>query len=186
MIMINMGLGELGGPKIIHKRKFRWSFEVTKGPCGLTVPRNFVKLAARPNLSVEETEINYLNGKTWIPGKASWETITVTYYDVAGDANIGLWNWIAAVYNFTDPVKLEQGSARQDYAATTELVLYDGCGEELEIWTLDDTWPQAINFGELDYSNSEEITVELTLRYSQVKYENKCGQNPSPCCQTTC
>jgi len=184
--MINMGLGELGGPQIIHKRKFRWSFEVTKGPCGLSVPRSFVKLASRPNISFEETEINYLNGKTWIPGKATWETITVTYYDIASDDNIGLWSWIASVYDYTDQVGLRMGTARQDYAASAELIMYDGCGSPLEIWSMGDAWPQAVNFGELDFANSEEATVEITLRYAQVNYTNMCGAQPQPCCVTSC
>ena len=46
-----------------------------------------------------------------------------------------------------------------------------------------DVWPTAINFGDLDYSNSEEATIELTLRYSDVQYENICpGSNISACC----
>ena len=28
--MINMGIGPLGGGDVIHKRKFRWTFEVYK------------------------------------------------------------------------------------------------------------------------------------------------------------
>jgi hypothetical protein len=186
--MINMGLGLIGGPNVIHKRQFRWTFEVTNGPCGLTVPPDFVKLANRPNLEIEETEINYLNGKTWIPGKGTWQTITVTYYDVVGSGanNIGLWNWIAAVYDYTNPITLKQGTARADYSGTASLILYDGCGNILETWKLSDAWPQAINFGELDYSSSEVATIELTIRYSQVTYLNGCGPNPTGCCQTTC
>ena len=181
-----MGLGTIGTEKIIHKRKFRWTFAVDKICGSHKVEPHFVKLASRPNLSIEETEINYLNGKTWIPGKGTWETITVTYYDIAGDDNISLWNWLAAVYDFTKPDELHQGTARADYAATATLLLYDGCGETLESWTLTDCWPQAVNFGDLDYSSSEEVTIELTLRYSQVKYKNMCGSDPVGCCETKC
>jgi hypothetical protein len=190
--MIDMGLGQLGGPRVIHKRKFRWTFEVTQGPCGIKVPKDFVKVASRPNLSIEETEINFLNGKTWIPGKGTWETVTITYYDLAGDANIDLWSWLASVYDFTGggsggfPPNVKQGTARADYSGTCELILYDGCGEELEVWKLLDAWPQAINFGDLDYSNSEEATIEVTLRYGAVTYTNMCGGQPSGCCETTC
>ena len=182
--MINMGIGELGGENLIFKRKFRWTFQV-KNICGSAeVPEHFVKVAARPNLTVEETEINFLNAKTWIPGKASWETITLTYYDVASRDNAGLWNWLASVYNFTNPVTLEQGSNKAQYAGRAVLTMYDGCGSGLERWVMGDAWPQAINFGELDYSSSEEATVELTLRYSQVEYTPLCPSFPiGPCCR---
>lgn len=174
--MTDMGIGLLGAVNLVIKRKFRWTFEVNSP---VKVPKDFVKLAARPNLSIEETELNYLNAKTWIPGKASWETISVTYYDVANSANMGLWSWIAHVYDcFSDDTayqKLWMGTAKSDYAGEAELTMYDGCGDTLERWTLLDAWPQAINFGELDYSSSEEATIELTLRYSQVRYFNACG-----------
>ena len=177
-----MGIGKLGGSKLIFKRKFRWTLKVTNICGSQSVPESFVKVAARPNLSIEETEINFLNAKTWIPGKASWETITITYYDVAGSDNIALWTWLASVYDFTKPAELKMGASRSNYAGTVTLTLWDGCGTGLEEWVLNDAWPQAINFGELDYSSSEECTIEITLRYSNVKYQNLCGANPTACC----
>ncbi len=179
----SMGIGRLGGRDLIFKRKFRWTFRVENICDGQSVEEHFVKIAARPNLTIEETEINFLNAKTWLPGKAAWETITVTYYDVADNANNSLWNWLASVYDYTNPVQLSMGASRGQYGAIGNLSMYDGCGGRIEKWSLGDLWPQAINFGELDYSTSEEATVELTLRYSDVKYQNFCpGFNPSGCC----
>ena len=180
---MNMGIGDLGGASLILRRKFRWTFEVSN-ICGQQkVPASFVKLAARPNLSVEETEINFLNAKTYIPGKATWETVTVTYYDVATKDNLPLWQWLASVYDFTDPVALKMGSSRRDYAARGTITEYDGCGNSLNQWVLLDLWPQAINFGELDYSSSEECNIELTLRYGGVRYMPICPSgNIEPCC----
>jgi hypothetical protein len=188
--MINMGIGQLGGPGVLHKRKFRWTFEVFKGTGNdavVLVPQHFVKMAARPNISIEETEINFLNAKTYIPGKGTWETITVTYYDVAvqnGEGNVGLWTWLANVYDYTNPVTLKQNSIRQNYAGNAVCTLYDGCGAALEQWTLGDCWPQAVNFGELDYSSSEECTIEVTMRYSNVAYASlsSCVKEPKPNC----
>ena len=186
--MINMGIGELGGPNVSLKRKFRWLFKVEAlNNNSIIVPEHFVKMAARPNISIEETEINFLNAKTWIPGKGSWETITVTYYDVAvagGGGNTGLWTWLANVYDFTNSVTLKQNSIRQNYACKGVCQLYDGCGTPLEQWVLKDCWPQAVNFGELDYSSSEECTIEVTLRYSSVEYSSLsgCVGTPAPNC----
>jgi hypothetical protein len=184
--MADMGIGKLGGAQLIFKRKFRWTFRIDD-ICQQTgvqkVDEHFVKLAARPNLTIEETEINFQNAKTWIPGKASWETITVTYYDVATSDNQSLWNYLASVYEFTDPVRLRQGASRNQYGARGTLLMYDGCGNPLEVWTLNDMWPQAMNFGELDYSSSEEATIELTLRYSSVDYKSLCPNfTPQNCC----
>jgi len=185
-----MGIGPLGGPDIVFKRKFRWLFSIqtncTQTGNGGRVPPSVVKLAARPNLTIEETEINFLNAKMWIPGKGAWETITVTYYDVGGmgPAMTALFGWLATVYDFTDSTNLCQASKRRSYAGYGHLQLFDGCGNEMEYWLLYNLWPQAINFGELDYSSSEEVTVELTLRYSEVDYHAAadCGGDFRACC----
>jgi len=183
MANIPMGIGNLGFSNLVFKRKFRYTLEIEDICDGKTVPRHYVKVASRPNLSVEETEINFLNAKRWIPGKASWENITVTYIDVADQAMQPLYDWLATVYDFTDPVQLNQGHMATDYAGTAILRLWDGCGAIIETWTMGDCWPTAINFGDLDYSSSEEATIELTLRYSEVTYVNNCpGFVPEPCC----
>lgn len=192
--MIDMGIGQLGGSGVLHKRKFRWTFEVFKqgdnGAQGAQlVPEHFVKTAARPNITIEETEINFLNAKTYIPGKGTWETLTVTYYDVAvqgGTGNEGLWTWLANVYDYTKPVSLKQNSIRKGYAGVGSLKLYDGCGTALEQWTMGDMWPQSVNFGELDYASSEEVTIEVTLRYSNVAYKSLsgCVKEPQPSCES--
>jgi len=186
-----MHLNELAtNTNLIFKRKYRWTFEVKWN--GKKIGKNFVKLASRPNLTVEETEINYLHGKMYIPGKASWETITVTYYDVArsvGNGMTDLYSWLASIYNFQDQGSrmMQQTTIQGDgnnggWAGTGQLTMYDGCGTELEAWELRGVWPSAVNFGDLDYSSSEEATIELTLRYYQAIYNNLCGPNPTPVC----
>ena len=182
----NMGIGLLGGTELVFKRKFRWTFGITE-ICGggKHVPDSFVKVASRPNLTVEETQIDYLNGRTWIPGKGAWETIEVTYYDVATKDNQGLFDWIATVYNITDPICLSQASKRKDYAGRGRLTLWDGCGYSLERWVLNDMWPTAINFGDLDYSSSDVCDIVLTLRYSSAYYKSLCpNYTPVACCST--
>lgn len=180
-----MGIGRLGGEDIIHKRRFRWVFGIEFCE-GRQVPASFVKTASRPSITIEETEINFLNEKTWIPGKATWEAITVTYYDVSANDNMELWSWLASVYDFTNRECRHMNSKRKDYAGIGHLVLLDGCGNWMEKWTLKDMWPSAIKFGELDYSSSEVVEIELTLRFSQVQYENFCGGHIERCPCTPC
>jgi len=185
-----MGLGELASnSELVFKRKYRWTFEL-QSPCGPTIPPHFVKLAARPNFTIEEQEINFLHGKMYLPGKGTWESITVTYYDVGNGGNgiSGLYSWLATVYNFLEPACLSQsskigsGPGSGGYAGSGTLQLYDGCGSVMEKWTLKQVWPTGVNFGELDYASSEEVTIELTLRYSEVKLQLFCGGQIQSCC----
>lgn len=179
-----MGIGVIGQPDKTFKRKFRWTFELL-GMCDNqknVVPEHFVQIASRPNLEIEETEINHLNATTWIPGKAKWQTISVTYLDVADQQMQSLWNWLATIYDFTDPINLRQGE-RRDWDATALLSMYDGCGVLIETWQMQRVFPTAIDFGDVDYSSSEIATIELTLRYSDVKYRSYCPDfTPQGCC----
>jgi len=179
--MAHMGIGLLGAPQIIIKRKFRFTIEI-QTPVGL-IPIWFVKIGARPQLQIEETEVNFRNAVTWIPGKARWQPISVTYYDVADGLLAPLYNWVASVYNFTQPAQLGM-SEKCGWAGTVIIRMWDGCGSLLETWELGSAWPTAINFGDLDYANSEIATIELTIRYSEARMIGSCG-TPTPagiCC----
>lgn len=177
-----MGIGRLGAPNIIIKRKFRWTLAI-QTPVGL-VPASYVKVAGRPQLDFDEAEINFLNATTWIPGKGKWQPLSVTYVDVAA-ADVGaLFSWILSVYNFNTQnpqIDLPQ-TEKAGWNATALLQMYDGCGTPLEAWTLGSVWPQAVNFGDLAYDDSEVATIDVTLRYSEVNYINMCGPQPQGVC----
>jgi hypothetical protein len=197
-----MGIGPLGTlAGLTLKRKFRWIFGV-KGICvggqKLDVPETFVKSANRPNITFDEQEIHFLHGKMFIPGKATFETATVTYYDVTldegGDPLRPLYTWISSVYDFMSPaggiVNPRMGKnafGPQGYGGTGLLTMLDGTGKALETWTMFDCWPQAVNFGELDYSSAEDATIELTLRYQFAKWQGYCNKEPiDPCFDSSC
>lgn len=172
----NMGINRLGDPSITFKRKFRWTFAV-KPLCGTgDIDPWFVKVASRPNLSVDETEMNFLNEKMWIPGKVTYETMTVTYIDVSAKepSSANLYRWLGSVFQFWNPNR-KMGTNVNQYGASASLMLYDGCGNGIERWDFADIWPQAINFGDLDMSSSDTVDIELTLRYSKFTYTSLCG-----------
>ncbi len=181
----DMGIGIIGRPDISFKRNFRFTFQI-QGFCGNArniVPEYFVKTAARPSIDIDEVEINHLNGKTWIPGKGTWNEISISYYDVANTDGVRyLYNWLATVYNYADPVKLTMAE-RRDWAGIGVLNMYDGCGTLLEQWQLLNMFPKSINWGELGYEDTEISTVDLTVRYSEVRYRSYCPDFvPSSCC----
>ena len=182
----NMGIGPLGNAAF--KRKYRWTFQVEQvgGEKGFSIGGQYVKSGNRPQIDIDETEINFLNGKTFIPGKATFNEISFTYYDVAvlADQTVNnLLRWINRVYNFeqkgaSKEIKATQGSYPDSggtgYAGTGVLTLLDGCGFAVEKWQLINCWPKSINFGDLDYSSSDECNIELSLRYAFATYTNYC------------
>lgn len=180
-----MGIGPvgIGAPGTVLKRKHRWSLEVQMNFGGLGIDAFWVKSASRPKINIEETEINFLNDKAYIPGKAVWEPITVTFLDSNRGGAGQVLSWITAIYDFSRITSKKMNSKVENYTATVTLKLYDGCGSPMETWTLFDAWPNNADFGELDYSNAEPADISVQLRYSQVKYNSNCGPAlvPSSC-----
>ena len=202
----SMGIGPLMDPGVYIKRKYRWTLGVdfTGSTCPNLdyIPEHYVKSANRPNLEIEELELNFLNQKFWIPGKGAWQTLSVTYYDIAV-LDIGLtnlWTWIDSIYQvMDDKTKSRGGSGKatldryqasrpSDYIGDTMITMYDGCGVWIENWDLRDSWPQGINWGELDYSSNDEANIEVTLRFSDVTlaFNPMCSTPPDPGCCSAC
>ena len=186
---MDMGIGKLGAPETIIKRKFRYTISFSsKNGAWEEIPESYVKTASRPQLEVDELEIQFLNASTWIPGKARWQPLNITYIDVAGDAMKGLYNWAATIYNFQKygekGVELYQ-SERKGWTGTGLLGIYDGCGNVVEKWTLNGCFIQSINFGDLDYGSNEECTIDLTIRFDRAFLEDvgKCGVVPEGKCK---
>ena len=137
-----------------------------------TVAREFVKVGEQTaNLQIEETMIDYLNAKTWIPGKVTPQTLSVTYYDVSGTvptfsggSTTSILNWIATIYDFTKPCCLTMNSTPGSYEGIARLILWDGCGAPLEGWILRHVWPTEVNWGELDMSSFLGLYNSINLK----------------------
>jgi len=46
-------------------------------------------------------------------------------------------------------------------------------GNALEEWTIENCWPQTVNWGDLDYTSSDTADIEMTLRYDRAHMERK-------------
>jgi hypothetical protein len=183
--MADMGIGFLGNPGTVFKRKFRWTFEL-QGTVAGNIPPMFVKKSKRPKVGTDDKKIDFLNGTTWIPSKYTPEELSVTYYDVGYSASAGgvnadgnqvvrgvaaLYSYIATLYDIQDPKRMNQSSAPAGYCAKYGILnMLDGCGSVIETFTYNQPWPKSIDFGDLDYGSSDECNIELTMRYQSFKY----------------
>lgn len=166
---MSMGMGSLMGRPPMG-RKFRWSFSGKFGK-GI-IEERFVKVVTRPQL-IEETELDFISAKTWIPSKpAPKGTVTVNMYELSGEESLKLeplYLQMAAWYN----VNQAEVTDEERFGEVT-LKLYDGCGTLMESWELPEVRPLNINFGELDFSTSDSLDLEITFEHGAPKYTNHC------------
>ena len=147
--------------RLCLKRKFRWLFFIddisARGVNALPPEKG-----ARPSLSFKEIEVQHLNEIIYYPSKPDWKPITLTLYDLKKNEN-PIFKWLKQQY---DP---ERGTwqLKQFKQASASLEMYDGCGGVQETWRFENVWPNNIEWGELDMSDSNYVTIELTLRYDR-------------------
>ena len=126
------------------------------------IPAYLIKTANRPTISFEEVELNHMNVKRFVKGKATWETIEITMYDpVVPSAAQAAMEWIRLSH---ESVTGRDGYS-DFYKKDVNFQVLGPVGDVVEQWTLKGTWIQAANFNDLDFASSEPVDISLTLRY---------------------
>jgi hypothetical protein len=157
------------------KKKNRWSF-VVKNYIGIENFRNPILppiKAARPNLSFKEITIEHLVETITIPGKPEFSTLDVTLYDLQCKKN-PMFTWLKKLY---DPQHgeyrylIDADDSNESFKIPqADLELLSGCGETLELWRYEGLYPQKIDWGDLDMTSSDVVTVDVSFRYDRAYY----------------
>lgn len=178
---IKMGIGTFLPKEVLFKRRYRWLFFIgaynnADGVSGneATISPVCVTMASRPNLSIDETELNFLNEKGYVAAKPTWEPLPVTFLDFAkeggGGADEAVLSWIRRCYYFDNPTSSGMmGDGGQYYKRTCAVAMYNGIGQKMEEWRLYGCWVQSSNWGDLDYAANENATIECSLRFDNAE-----------------
>jgi hypothetical protein len=164
------GDGALTDPKVCFKRKNRWLFKIPDvsaegSPC--LPPFK----GGRPGLTFKEMDAQHLNETIYFPSKPDWKPINLSLYDIKKNKNPVI-EWIKKVYDVSSEGSTWKPSASGFKINKCFLELYDGAGTAIEKWALENVWPNSIEFGDLDMSSSDVITIDLTLRYDRAYLES--------------
>jgi hypothetical protein len=140
------------------KRKNRF---ILRFPSSLGINEWFVESAARPKLTINPTEIQFLNTSTYVAGRFTWGTISVKFRDPIGpSASQALMEWVRLC--------AESVTGRMGYAAgykkNVDLEMLDPTGVVVEKWILEGTFISDIDFDSLGYSDDAIAGISATLR----------------------
>jgi hypothetical protein len=125
------------------KKRYLWKLRMKEGPA-----INVKLTHGSPQLSIEEADINYMNAKIWIPGKATWQSLHMVL--PANHHDSGICKSL-----------LEYETGLDLYL---DLYTMDG-STLLETWVLKDAWAQSIKGG-------EDTRPRINLRFGAVEYTN--------------
>lgn len=138
------------------KRKFRWTMEID-GVDAFTL-----KTGARPQMTFEETVIDYINTKRYVAGKMAFSPLNITLQDpIAPSSAQKVMNWVRLSYE----VITGRAGYATIYKKDWSLKMLDPQGAVIEQWDVKGAWIQDTNMGELDYASSDNVEVSLVIRY---------------------
>jgi hypothetical protein len=155
----------------LPKKKYRWLFSA-EFP-GANLSQRVVKIQERPVLHIVEKENS--DGSFRIE-KQSWKPFVTTFYDVGDDEMKDLYMLLASFYEFGAGLfKTEDPSEELEKIKHTlgsgKVIMCDG-DTPIEEWTFNGLWPHSVNFGDLCYSSSPEVELEVTWRFKECGYRN--------------
>tara|TARA_Y100001963_G_scaffold83906_1_gene116314 strand:+ start:111 stop:599 length:489 start_codon:yes stop_codon:yes gene_type:complete len=126
------------------------------------IPAYLIKSTGRPAIEFEEVELNHLNVKRFVKGKATWQSITMTMYDpVVPSAAQSVMEWVRLSH---ESVTGRDGYS-DFYKKDVTIEVLGPVGDIVESWKLKGTWIQSANFNDLDFASSDPVDIEVTLRY---------------------
>lgn len=149
------------------RRKHRWVFEALGRGSGAFSAAELLVLqsASRPNFKFEEPEMHHNQEVIRLAGKQDWEPVTLVWYDVeqSPDISKSIYAWIETVVNMQ---RITVAHPSQ-YKRQARLSLLNGFGTPTESWDMYGTWPVSVNWQELDYSTTDLLTIEASMRYDR-------------------
>lgn len=152
--------------------KLAYRFRVTLENFGIT--GNTTELtkqvidASRPNISFDPITLDVYNSKIMMAGKHTWAPVTINLRDdVNGNVQKSVGEQLQKQFDF-----FEQSSAAtgQDYKFTQRIEVLDGGNgantpNVLETWELYGCYLTTVDYGAMNYSTNDAMTVALTVQY---------------------
>jgi hypothetical protein len=160
----------VGGARVgILMPKVKNRFQVTLSNFGNIVSSNaFTQQAitvSRPNVTMAPQAIHSYNSVAYYAGKAEWETITVTVRDdMSNTVSKLVGAQLTTQMNFFQQTVTP---AANGYKFTMLINTMDGASDDvfLEQWIYEGCFLSAVNYESFDYSSSDAMTIEMTVRF---------------------
>jgi hypothetical protein len=152
-----------------HKNRFQLVFQgLSTAGTNLTAQ---VVSTNRPQLEFEEIQLHRYNSVAFVAGKHQFSDLQITIEDdLTGLASIVVQQQLERQQRLigSDNANgnwLNAAATASAYKFSARLEMLDGNEVVTESWQLEGCWIKSVEYGDLDYSASEAVTISLTVRY---------------------
>lgn len=153
------------------KRQHRWIFTVFwQGEvANLDKASAFLQKAQRPHAVTEDVLMHHDEEQVHFAGKYHWEPLSLVFYDTVSpfDTSGLIYEW----FNKVVQVPTATVATPTEYKKRCQLDMTDGAGSSIEKWGLYNCWPLDVNWNDLDYTNTEIATVDVTMVFDRAILE---------------
>jgi len=154
------------------KRNYRW--KVTLAGFGGQNVLWWAKTVTVPSFDVSEVEHNFFDNKYYYPGRVSWSEITMTLVDPISPDAVQLTNKLLIDSGYNVPPNPTAANTKRTISKrratgtgfkSLDIEIVNSEGETIELWEVKNPFIKSAKYGDLDYSNDDLRTVEMTIRY---------------------
>lgn len=178
MATINqMGIPGVGTGILQPKLKNRWRVTFigigAEGATSQPLSHQAVTVT-RPSLSFDEIQLHRYNSRAYVAGKYEWEACQISFEDdVTGSATRIINDQISKQQFLIGAEGPFLGAAEEGsiYKFATKIEMLDGQEQTIERWVMQGCFIQQADYTDLDYSASEAVMINLTLRYDHAFQE---------------
>jgi hypothetical protein len=169
----------LSGGGILHpKQRNRWQvkFVGLGNGTGINITRQLTQVN-RPQVEFEEIALHRYNSIAFIAGKHSWQATSLTLEDdLTGLASAAVQSQLEKQQRLigadgTNGQWLNAAPTASAYKFGLELQQLDGNETATEIWYLEGCWLVSADYGELDYTSGEAVTIQLSVRFDHARQQ---------------
>lgn len=127
-----------------------------------------------PQLEWEQVQINRYNSTSYVAGKHSWSTTSMTIEDdISGLAKKVVTAQLETQQRLVgvdlDGRWLNTAATGSDYKFGMKIEQLDGDEGVTCTWIFEGVFIASVEFGDLDFSDSSAVTMNLTLRFDHVR-----------------
>ena len=132
----------------------------------------YVNSVTLPSFEINTNEYQLLNQKFKYPGVPTWNPVTISIIDVAKSVE-GLKKVLTDHgFSFLQEDGIKK-IASTDPEASKDFIIEQmkGDGSTFRTWTLVNSFISSVNYGDLDYSSDELVSIEIIVTYDYATTE---------------
>jgi hypothetical protein len=176
-VITTLGVPDNTGNTTTIMPKLQYRFRVTFIGEGFTsTPTRSVMSAGRPSLTHDPVTIDAYNSRIYLAGKHTWNEVTIMFRDDVDSAVLRELN--GQLNRQVDHANQSSSRAGSAYKFQTLVETLDGGNPNpgvLDKYELAGCYISGIQYGDLNYATSDQITFNVTLRYDNCEIFDAAG-----------